>query len=70
MGIDEQEPDRLQTANRYPRRVAQAYGGDLTVAALDSDEVAATRVAAWERPHGVEPFDWVAIRRAERGNVR
>ena len=42
-----------QVSNRYPRRVAEAYGGDIARAAADSDEQVAATVAAWERGHGL-----------------
>ena len=41
--------------DRYPRRVAEAYDGDLERAATDSNEQVAATVAAWERAHGVVP---------------
>jgi hypothetical protein len=56
-----------KVANGYPRRVAEAYSGDITRAALDSDEQVAERVAAWERANGREVQDWPAIGRSERG---
>jgi hypothetical protein len=55
-----------KVSNRYPRRVAEAYGLDLERAAADSDEQVAATVADWERAHGVEPRDWLAIGRDER----
>jgi hypothetical protein len=51
--------ERFRTvSNRYPRRVAEAYGGDLEHAMSDSDERVAAQVAAWERSHGLRPRDW------------
>jgi hypothetical protein len=42
--------ERLRkVANRYPRRVAETYDGDLARAASDTDEQVAAEVAAWER---------------------
>jgi hypothetical protein len=52
-------------SNRYPRRVAEAYGGDLAAAMVASDDEVAVRVAAWERSHGIEPRDWPTIGRTE-----
>jgi hypothetical protein len=40
---------------------------DLGAAANDTDEEVAATVAAWERAHGLEPRDWYAIGREERG---
>lgn len=53
-------------SSRYPRRVAEAYGGDLARAAADSDEQVAATVAAWECEVGLEPRDWQEIGAAER----
>jgi hypothetical protein len=50
----------------YPRRVAEAYEGDLDRAAAASDEEVALDVAAWERAQGWEPVDWVGIGLEER----
>ena len=47
-----------KVANRYPRRVAEAYDGDIAAAAAASDEEVAARVAAWERSQGLDPRDW------------
>ena len=52
-------------SDRYPRRVAEAYDGDLERAAADSDSEVAATVAAWERAHGIEPRDWLAVGVAE-----
>jgi hypothetical protein len=41
-----------KVSNRYPRRVAEAYDGDLVRAAAESDEQVAASVAAWERARG------------------
>jgi hypothetical protein len=58
--------DRFRrVSNRYPRRVAEAYGGDLRRAAGDTDEQVAATVAEWERANGLEVADWPAIGRAE-----
>lgn len=54
-------------ANRYPRRVAEAYGGDIEAAASDDDATVVERVRQWELAHGLEPNDWAAIGREERG---
>jgi hypothetical protein len=56
-----------KVAARYPRRVAEAYGGDIEGAAADSDEAVAATVAAWERAHGLPVRDWPAIGADERG---
>jgi hypothetical protein len=53
-------------SNRYPRRVAEAYGGDIARAMSESDEEVAATVAAWERARGIEPRDWRAIGAKER----
>jgi hypothetical protein len=53
-------------STRYPRRVAEAYGGDLARAMADSDEEVAERVRAWEVERGLEPRDWRTIGRVER----
>jgi hypothetical protein len=47
--------------DRYPRRVAEAYAGDLSGAMADSDEQVAATVASWERSQGLSPRDWSAI---------
>jgi hypothetical protein len=58
-----------QVADRYPRRVAEAYGGDFERAAADDDETVAATVAAWEKTHGLPVFDWSAIGATERGEA-
>jgi hypothetical protein len=58
-----------QVADRYPRRVAEAYGGDIERAAGDSDDVVAATVAAWEQAHGVPVRDWPTIGAEERGET-
>jgi len=59
--------DRFRrVSNRYPRRVAEAYAGDLDRALVDSDEQVAATVAAWERDQGLDPRDWPAYGRWER----
>ena len=55
-----------KVSNRYPRRVAEAYGGDLRAAAAATDDEVAAKVAAWEADHGLTVRDWVAIGRDER----
>jgi hypothetical protein len=55
-------------STRYPRRVAEAYAGDLERALADDDETVAATVAAWERAQGIEPRDWPAIGREERAD--
>jgi hypothetical protein len=50
-----------QVSNRYPRRVAEAYGGNLARAAADSDEQVAATVADWERAQGLPMTDWRAV---------
>ncbi|TMF99302.1 MAG: hypothetical protein E6I03_12320 [Chloroflexi bacterium] len=56
-----------RVSNRYPRRVAEAYGGDLGEAMADSDEEVAAAVRDWERSQGLEVRDWEAIGRTEAG---
>lgn len=53
-------------STRYPRRVAEAYHGDITRALRESDAAVAATVAAWEHAHGLRPRDWYAIGRCER----
>jgi hypothetical protein len=53
-------------SHRYPRRVAEAYGGDLTRAMTDSDDKVKATVAAWERRHGLKVTDWIAEGEWER----
>jgi hypothetical protein len=48
-------------SNRYPRRVADAYDGDVRRAMTESDEQVAAAVAAWERRQGLTPRDWQRI---------
>jgi len=55
-----------RVSNRYPRRVSEAYGGDVGRAMAESDEQVAATVADWERAHGLVPRDWQAIGAAER----
>jgi len=57
-----------QVANRYPSRVAEAYGG-IKRAMRDTDEQVAATVAEWERKQGLEPRDWPAIGAAERNET-
>jgi hypothetical protein len=53
-------------SNRYPRRVSEAYGGDLTRALGDNDDQVAATVADWERQQGLTPRDWRASGAEER----
>jgi hypothetical protein len=46
-----------EVSARYPRRVAEAYEGDLLAAGADDDVTVAERVASWEGAHGIEPQD-------------
>jgi hypothetical protein len=55
-----------KVSNRYSRRVAEAYAGDVERAMADDDETVAATVAAWERDQGITPRDWPAIGREER----
>jgi hypothetical protein len=55
-----------KVSTRYPRRVTEAYDGDLERAMRDSDGEVAATVAAWEREQGIEPRDWHAIGAIER----
>ena len=54
-----------KVANRYARRVWEAYEGDVDAAMGDSDEQVAATVAAWEREQGLPVRDWYAIGREE-----
>jgi hypothetical protein len=54
-------PERLahsrrfrKVSDRYPRRVAEAYEGDLSRAMADTYEQVAATVAAWEQAHGLD----------------
>jgi hypothetical protein len=69
---DEDDRDRRRhserfrkVSNRYPRRVTEAYDGDLGRALADSDEQVSATVAEWERRQGLTPRDWRAIGLAE-----
>lgn len=55
-----------QVANRFPRRVTEAYGGALDRAKAEPDEQVFATVEAWERSQGLTPRDWLAIGREER----
>jgi hypothetical protein len=55
-----------KVSNRYPRRVAEAYNGDLGRAMAASDAQVTAVVAAWERQHGLRPRNWAAIGDRER----
>jgi hypothetical protein len=57
-----------KVSDRYPRRVAEAYGGDLDAAMAASDEQVAATVANWEKEHGLPVRDWPA-NRARRGAI-
>jgi len=56
-----------RVSNRYPRRVAEAYRGDLGRAMTDSDEEVAATVAVWEKGHGLKVTDWITLGKQERG---
>jgi hypothetical protein len=58
-----------RVASRYPRRVNAAYRFDQAAALGDTDAEVAARVAEWERSRGLEPRDWRAIGRYERGEI-
>jgi hypothetical protein len=58
-----------KVSTRYPRRVAEAYDGDLQRAARDSDERVVETVATWERRHGLRVLDWTAIGAEERDEI-
>lgn len=49
-----------KVSNRYPARVAEAYGGDIAHAAAEDDEQVAATVAAWEQAQGAVVRDWTA----------
>jgi hypothetical protein len=55
-----------KVSNRYPRRVAEAYHGDLGRALSDSDDQVAATVAAWEMRHGLDVTDWALVGEQER----
>jgi hypothetical protein len=55
-----------RVSTRYPRRVTEAFGGDLAHAAEATDTEVAATVAAWERKQGHPVRDWPAIGRFER----
>jgi hypothetical protein len=66
-GERERHSERFRkVSNRYPRRVAEVYDGDLGRAMADSDEQVAATVAAWEKSHGFVVRDWPALGRSER----
>jgi hypothetical protein len=58
-----------KVSNRYPRRVAEAYDGDIDRAMADTDEQVAATVAAWERRQGLSVRDWTAIGARERDEL-
>jgi hypothetical protein len=58
-----------KVSTRYPRRVSQAYEGDLSRALADTDQQVAATVRAWERSQGLEPRNWIAIGIEERGET-
>jgi hypothetical protein len=43
---------------RYPRRVVEAYAGDLDGPAQASNEQVAAKVREWEISQGIEPVNW------------
>jgi hypothetical protein len=47
-----------RVSNKYPHRVAEAYGGDIAAAAADDDATVAERVAEWEAAQGTVVRDW------------
>jgi hypothetical protein len=53
-------------STRFPRRVSEAYDGDLARAMADGDRQVAGTVAAWERRQGLAVRDWRRIGRTER----
>jgi hypothetical protein len=64
--LERQHSDRFRrVATRYPRRVAEAYDGDIAKAAKDTDEQVAATVRAWEIREGIGPRDWQRIGRIE-----
>lgn len=67
--LEREHSERFRrVSSRYPRRVAEAYEGDIARAATDSDEQVAAIVAEWEQEQGLMPRDWQAIGREERGD--
>lgn len=56
-----------KVANRYARRVFEAYDGDIAQAAADTDEQVAQRVADWERSQGLTVRDWYAWGQVQEG---
>ena len=54
-----------RVSNRYPRRVAEAFEGDIARALTMTDDEVAAVVAEWEVAHGLEPRDWRAIGQEE-----
>ena len=59
-----------KVSTRYPRRVAEAFGGDLCRAMAASDEEVAAMVVAWEEAHGLVPRDWARIGASEGDDIR
>jgi len=55
-----------RVSNRYPRRVAEAYGGDLAAAAAATDIEVAEQVARWELANGLPVRSWNAVGEHER----
>jgi hypothetical protein len=55
-----------RVSNRYPRRVAEAYEGDLARAMADTDEQVAATVAVWEKSEDTVARDWTAQGLSER----
>lgn len=60
-----QRRSSLSFRDRYPLRVAEAYRGDVELAAADSDEQVAATVAAWEQANALAPLDSRAMRREQ-----
>jgi predicted esterase len=68
--LELEHTDRFRkVANRYPRRVNEAYSFDIARALADDDETVAATVAHWEAAQGLEPRDWIAIGHAEGRTV-
>jgi hypothetical protein len=51
-----------KVSNRYRRRVAEGYDGDLGRAMTDTDDdVMAATVTAWKKAQGLKVTDWPAV---------
>lgn len=60
-----------KVAGNYPKRVFDAYDGDIEAALRDSDKQVALRVGVYEvATLGHKPIDWVQVGEVERGFVR